>query len=58
MLIATLMPLLSRYSLGFDLVARDDRNTHFVLYEYTKSARPPSRELPAAELKPCVYKKR
>jgi ribosomal RNA-processing protein 8 len=46
------------FALGFDLVDNDDDNTHFVLYEYEKSARKPLRELPAAELKPCVYKKR
>ena len=49
------------HALGFDLVARDESNTHFVLLEFAKSA---SRPCPAAgkyravQLKPCIYKRR
>ena len=48
------------HSLGFDERARDASNTHFVLFEFVKSSRPSQRpdELPATELKACVYKKR
>ena len=45
------------HALGFDEVARDSSNTHFVLFDYVKSDRPPA-SLPAVALKPCVYKKR
>jgi ribosomal RNA-processing protein 8 len=45
------------HALGFDEVARDSSNTHFVLFDYVKSDRP-SASLPAVALKPCVYKKR
>lgn len=45
-------------ALGFDLVDHADSNTHFVLYEYAKSARPPQRDLPDIKLKACIYKRR
>lgn len=49
------------HALGFDLVSRDESNTHFVLLEFVKSS---SRPCPAAgkyravQLKPCIYKRR
>ena len=47
--------------LGFELRARDESNTHFVLLELRKSAtaagKPPC-ELDPVPLKACVYKKR
>jgi ribosomal RNA-processing protein 8 len=45
--------------LGFDLREHDDSNSHFVMYEYVKSAkRAPERKLASVRLKPCAYKKR
>lgn len=46
------------HAIGFDLQQRDASNTHFVLYEFVKSSRPPLGEAPALRLKPCIYKKR
>ena len=46
------------HSMGFDEVSRDSSNTHFVMFEYVKSARPPADELPSVALKACIYKKR
>ena len=48
-------------SLGFDLVDRDvASNSHFVMYEFRKSERPPAAtaERPDVQLKPCIYKRR
>ena len=46
------------HALGFNETARDASNSHFVLYDLVKSARPPEATLPPMRLKPCVYKKR
>lgn len=46
------------HAIGFDLQQRDASNTHFVLYDFIKSSRPPRGEAPAVRLKPCIYKKR
>lgn len=47
------------HAIGFDEVARDSSNTHFVMYEYRKSERPrPAEGLPEVALKACAYKKR
>ena len=46
--------------LGFDLVAKDTSNTHFVLLDFVKSSRPsqPAEQLDVVPLKPCIYKRR
>ena len=46
--------------LGFDLVAKDTSNTHFVLLDFVKSSRPlqPAERLDVVPLKPCIYKRR
>ena len=46
--------------LGFDLVAKDMSNTHFVLLDFVKSSRPsqPAEQLNVVPLKPCIYKRR
>ena len=48
------------YALGFDERVTDTSNSHFVLFEFTKSCRKPEMDsgLPDAELKPCIYKRR
>lgn len=44
-------------SLGFELVARDESNTHFLLFLFRKGAAPPA-PAEAVPLKPCLYKRR
>ena len=46
------------HALGFDLRSHDSSNSHFVMFEYEKSARAPEAARPALELKPCIYKRR
>ena len=46
--------------LGFDLLAKDTSNTHFLLLDLVKSSRPPqpAEQLDVVPLKPCIYKRR
>jgi ribosomal RNA-processing protein 8 len=44
-------------SLGFELVARDESNTHFLLFLFRKGAATPA-PVEAVPLKPCLYKRR
>ena len=46
--------------LGFDLLAKDTSNTHFLLLDLVKSSRPPQQaeQLDVVPLKPCIYKRR
>ena len=46
------------HSLGFELTERDETNTHFILFEFVKSARRPASKLDSVGLKPCIYKRR
>ena len=47
------------HCLGFDLLQKDASNTHFILFDYVKSAtRSPQQQAPPVQLKPCRYKKR
>eukprot|EP00322_Chrysochromulina_rotalis_P002028 CAMPEP_0115853194 /NCGR_PEP_ID=MMETSP0287-20121206/13379_1 /TAXON_ID=412157 /ORGANISM="Chrysochromulina rotalis, Strain UIO044" /LENGTH=301 /DNA_ID=CAMNT_0003307265 /DNA_START=67 /DNA_END=972 /DNA_ORIENTATION=+ len=48
------------HAIGFDELDRDSSNTHFVLFTFVKSERPPqhSATLPGVALKACQYKKR
>mmetsp|Transcript_27082 Transcript_27082/g.58392 ORF Transcript_27082/g.58392 Transcript_27082/m.58392 type:complete len:340 (-) Transcript_27082:408-1427(-) len=44
--------------LGFDLVERDESNTHFVLLAFVKAKRAPAVQVQTIPLKPCLYKRR
>jgi ribosomal RNA-processing protein 8 len=44
-------------SLGFELVSRDESNTHFLLFLFRKGA-PPHAPAEIVPLKPCLYKRR
>ena len=47
------------YAMGFDLVDREDDNTHFIVFEFAKAAkRAPDKKPPRVRLRACIYKRR
>lgn len=45
-------------ALGFELLERDESNTHFVTFEFRKAAMPAQPADASVPLKPCLYKRR